>query len=120
MTSERIRVGLVNEYEMPVDEYIFNQMNNPLDIVAIRKVIAEFLAEEVGIEQYYGSGLNQCDYTDVQCFRGEKELMVYLPGKTAMTMAVAELISLCALNGIKLTLMHYQKDAGIYQPQKMF
>lgn len=57
------------------------------------------------------------DYTDVECLVGKNELVVYVTGLTLVT---AELIKVCALNGIKLTLMHYNSVTGEYVAQGIF
>lgn len=85
--------------------------------MSIRNGIADFLNNEVGIKTVDGSAINQFDYTTVQILRGKNELVVYITG---LTPVVAELIRQCALNGVSLTLMHYNREANAYVPQNIF
>ena len=113
----KIIVGLCKgRHDLPVNEYIFDKIEDVTDFVAMRQRIREFLDDRVGIGRVFGQGLNQDDYTDVQVFRGKNELTVYVTGLTA---AVAELISECLRNGVALTLMHYDAKALTYLPQQM-
>lgn len=48
------------------------------------------------------------------CSVSKDILKVYVTGLTA---AVAELIAVCAENGISLTLMHYDRENESYVPQ---
>lgn len=115
---EIIKAGLIaGRHEMPVFRYILHEINDVFDFAVIRKEIQQFLEDKVGIEQFFGSGINQCDYSDVQCFRGERKLVVYVTGLTPVT---AELIRLCAMNGVALTLMHYNRDTDSYVEQVIF
>lgn len=118
MLKEELVVGLVaGRHEMPVSEYIFDEIKDVLDFSAMRSTISKFIVERVGVETSYGSGINQNDYTAVNCFHGKRDLVVYVTGLTA---AVAELISMCALNGINLTLMHYDRESESYKAQTIF
>lgn len=103
-----VTVGLVEgRHEMPVSSYIFKSINNVLNFTAIDNTIINFLETKVGIHTTYGFGLNQNDYTDVEIFEGKKELVVYVTGLTAAT---ASLVKLCAMNGVRLTLKHYDRE----------
>lgn len=114
----KIAVGLIKgRHEMPVDNYIFENIENVFDFSIMADTISAFLKNSIGIKITYGSCLNQNDYTDVQMFTGCNELVVYITGLTAVT---AELIRLCALNGISLTLMHYNNATNEYVAQKIF
>lgn len=76
---EKVIVGLINgRHEMPVNEYIFDEIKDVLDFSSIRAGLVRFLEERVGISQQFGAGVNQCDYTDVNCFRGQSQLVVYV------------------------------------------
>lgn len=111
-------VGLINgRHDLPVTEFIFDSIEDVLDFQSIRNGIADFLNNEVGIKTVDGSAINQFDYTTVQILRGENELVVYITG---LTPVVAELIRQCALNGVSLTLMHYDREANAYVPQNIF
>lgn len=111
-----VKVGLIKgRHNMPVENYIFDDsIGDVFDFEKIRKRIGEFIETEVGVELRNGIGINQCDYSDVQCFTGKDTLVVYVTGLTSV---VAELISVCANNGVPLTLMHYDVDTKDYIPQ---
>lgn len=123
MNNKKIKttliVGLIKgRHELPVEKYIFNNaIENVHNYEEIEREINRFLVEEVGVRTTYGCGINQIDYTDVQCFKGKLNLVVYVTGLTCVT---AALIKCCALNGIKLTLMHYDSTNGNYVSQKIF
>lgn len=111
-------VGLIKgRHEMPVDSYIFNEIKDVFDFKTMEKTIVEFLVREVGIETRIGSGLNQNDYTDIQIFKGKSKLVVYITGLTAVT---AALIKICAMNGVSLTLMHFNNATCSYEEQHIF
>lgn len=114
----KIVVGLINgRHTMPVDEYIFDKVENVHDYKAISEHIGEFLENRVGITRISGCGLNQDDYTEVKCFSGKADLVVYVTG---LTPVVAELVSACLFNGVHLTLMNYDTESGNYIPQKIY
>ena len=116
---KNVVVGLIKgRHEMPVDKYIFEEeIKDVFDFQEISKAIMKFLETTVGIKRTYGCGLNQNGYEDIEIFVGEKKLIVYVTGLTCVT---AELIKLCALNGVDLTLMHYNNANGEYVPQIIF
>lgn len=116
--NNEVVVGLVkNRHEIPVREYIFESIENVLDFEALETTVLSFLEKKVGICKKYSCGLNQSDYSDVQCFCGERRLVLYITG---LTTGVAAVIKLCALNGIQLTLMHFDASNGTYVPQRIF
>ncbi|MGP1405096.1 hypothetical protein [Filifactor alocis] len=114
-----VKVGLIKgRHQMPVDKYIFeSDIQNVHDYAKISATIMSFLETEVSIGIYTGQALNSYDYTDVQCLRGNKNLEVYVTGLTPVT---AELIKLCALNGISLTLFNFNSESRNYERQVIF
>lgn len=115
MEEIRVRVGLIKgRHEMPVNEYIFDEIEDVLDFNKMNETIYSFLENRVGISIVTSTGINQIDYSDVTCLKGNKKLIVYCTGLTA---AVAQLIKLCMLNGISLSLMHYNRDNDDYVEQ---
>lgn len=116
---ETITVGLIQgRHEMPVDEYIFDkEIENVHDYEKISAEILEFLEDKVNIGVHTGQALNSYDYTDIECLGGCKNLEVYVTGLTPVT---AELIKLCALNGISLTLFNFNSATGDYERQIIF
>lgn len=118
MKKETITVGLIaGRHNLPVDKYIFEEIQDVLDIKSIHCRISEFLETEVGITQDFGTCINQCDYTDVEGFWGQRHLVVYVTG---LTVVATELVRMCALNGVSLTLMHYDRETGNYVEQAIF
>ena len=113
-----IKVGLIRgRHEMPVDEYILDEVEDVFDFKLMGQLINSFLTKRVGINVKTAHCINQCDYTDVDSFHGERKLVVYVTGLTAAT---AALVEKCARNGVDLTLMHYNAETGEYVPQKLF
>lgn len=101
----------------PVDGFIFPMEVDPTDLDYINNTVHEKLVEFVGIHKVPRIGINQDSYDDVACFEGKKHLHLYVTGLTILTAAV---ISFCALNGISLTLLHYDREKGDYYSQRLF
>ena len=101
----------------PVDGFIFPKEVDPTDLEYINATVSEKIQSFVGIKKTPRLGLNQSSWDDVECFEGEKILHLYVTGLTVLT---ASVISYCALNGISLTLFHYDREAGSYYPQRLF
>lgn len=111
-------VGLCEgRHEMPVDKYIFKSVLDVHDYEAINKTVMDFLVNEVGISLRNTCGINQSYGCDEPCFTGDKDLVVYVTGLTALTVAI---VRACALNGVSLTLMHYDCISKEYVPQDVF
>ena len=101
----------------PVDGFIFPKEVDPTDLEYINATVSEKLISFVGIKKVPHLGINQDSYDDVACFVGKKHLHLYVTGLTVLTAAV---ISFCALNGISLTLLHYDREKDDYYPQRLF
>ena len=111
-----ITVGLIRgRHDLPVEEYIFDGIEDVHDYRGIHKGICDFIDTHIGVSVKTGTGVTQASYEDVRVFRGDRELVVYVTGLTAVT---AELVAVCIANGISLTLMHYDTESGNYIPQK--
>lgn len=118
--NNNIIVGLIKgRHDLPVNSYIFTEaIADVHDYAAIRRHVADWIAENVGItRRNFGIGLNQADDNDVTCYCGEKSLTVYVTGLTSVT---AEVIRCCAINGVSLTLMHFNAATGGYEKQCIF
>lgn len=90
-----IRVGLcASRHPMPVSGYIFPETLDPMAFNAMGQTASAFIDSVAG-----------------------NSLAVYVTGLTAATAAV---IKVCALRGIGLTLMHYNRETDEYVPQKIF
>ena len=115
---KEIKVGLIKgRHEMPVDNYIFDEINDVLDFDSMNKQIVNFINDNINVYAAYGCGINQIGYEDVEVLTADTKLIVYVTGLTSVT---AELIKVCALKGIHLTLMHYDRDTNDYLPQVIF
>lgn len=115
---EEIEVGLCKgRHEMPVENYIFTEEINPTDFRTMAKVVNSWLSNNCGIHICMACAVNQADDTSIDCFVGGKRVVLYVTGLSA---ALAEVIKACALNGVELTLMHYDRESGQYTPQKIF
>ena len=115
---KEIKVGLIKgRHEMPVSNYIFDEINDVLDFDNMNKQIVNFINNNISVYAAYGCGINQIGYEDVEVLTSDTKLIVYVTGLTSVT---AELIKVCALKGISLTLMHYDRNTGDYLPQVIF
>lgn len=115
---ETVTVGLIaGRHDLPVSEFIFDEIGNVLDFKAISDHISNFISTRVGVGSASGCGVNQRDYSDVELFAGTRDLVVYVTGLTAVSTA---LVAVCALNGVDLTLMHFDRNSGEYVPQPFF
>ena len=111
-------VGLcAARHAMPVTEFIFPEVVNPTDFDGMEKVAEDFILQHVGLTATERQALDQRYGEDVPCWTGKRSLIVYVTGLTACTAAV---IKVCALNGVSLTLMHYDRESGEYMPQRIF
>lgn len=105
---KNLTVGLIRgRHEMPVDKYIFEEdIKDMFDYQAISNHISNFIMNEVGVDFYNG--------TFIRTNKGTKSLTVYVTGLTSVS---CELVDLCNRYGVILTLMHYNRDTGVYHPQ---
>lgn len=93
-----INLGLVRgRHELPVDDYIFDQIDNVLDFENLEKTAQEKLA------QYQATSYNEMPH-----------LNVYVTGLTPATVAV---MKNCMGNGIPLTFMHFDRETNNYVAQ---
>lgn len=111
-------VGLcAARHAMPVTEYIYPESVDPTDFSGMEKTVEDFILQHVGLTVTERQALDQRYGEDVPCWSGKRTLVVYVTGLTACTAAV---IKVCALNGVGLTLMHYDRETGGYLPQRIF
>lgn len=116
--QETVIVALCEgRHQMPTDQYIFPHEIDPMDFDSMNKTVGAFLEEHVGIRMHCQEALNQMYEEDVPCYAGERKLVVYVTGLSA---ALAAVIRGCALNGVSLTLMHYNRDTNDYAEQVIF
>ena len=111
-------VGLcAARHPMPVTEYIYPESVDPTDFSGMEKTAEDFILQHERLTVTERQALDQRYGEDVPCYTGKRSLVVYITGLTACTAAV---IKVCALNGISLTLMHYDRESGEYLPQQIF
>ncbi len=110
--SNTITVGLcAGRHDLPVDGYIFKEVENVFDFAEIERTIWSFLC------------INDCVKLaptisgDGYLWVATKSLIVYVTGLTTLTAAV---IKMCAEHNVPLTLMHFDRASGDYIPQKIF
>lgn len=108
-------VGLIaGRHDMPVKEYILKEVENVFDFDLMANKIEDWINSHLTFSTHMGGAPNQADYTDVSVWQSNQRLVVYVTGLTAVT---AELIRVCFNKGVKLTLMHYDRDNNEYKPQ---
>lgn len=111
-------IGLVKgRHEIPVTEYFFDgELSSPLDFQTIEKIVWEKVEEIAKPHIEFGLAINQASTGGVAIYMSDIHLYVYVTGLTSV---VAEVISACAHKGVKLTLMHYDRDSGNYLHQRI-
>lgn len=106
-TVETVKVSLVQSTEMPKKKFIIAENMDINDMKGIENTIIDFILERVEVQYSFGSGINQVpseaskDIMYVYC--GARNLEVYVNGPSQV---LALLIKQCALNGVKLKLIH--------------
>lgn len=119
MKEKRIEVGLIKgRHPLPVKNYIFDEeIENVFDEEFLSKTIKNFLNKNIKIEKKYELCLAQADYTDIERYVSKERLVVYVTGLTIVT---AELIKMCAYEGVSLSLMNYDRETDSYVEQFIF
>lgn len=77
-----------------VKDYIFTNTLDPADIMGIRSLAAKNLG----------------------FLKAGDSLKVYVTG---LTVALVEVINICHSKGVRLTLMHFDRNTGSYFPQEV-
>jgi hypothetical protein len=114
---ENLVVGLIRgRHDMPCDKYIFDSgVRDIFDYKGIRNHIKRFIRENIEVE--CNPVFEGCtSYGDTFEYKSNKRLIVYVTG---LSCVLAELISACVCDGIDLTLMHYNAETEMYEPQEM-
>ena len=107
-------VGLcAGRHQLPVDEYIYGEINDVLNFAGLLHIADEYVFEHCSPRNVIGSAINANDLTDIKIVVGEP-LNVIVTGLTPCTTAV---MYACACYGVDLTLWHYDRDANDYKPQ---
>lgn len=116
---ETIKISLFNCHkQMPVRKYILDDKTDFSDIASVAKKIENFLIDFVWIQTGFGTCMNQADDTMVTTYSGSHELIVYV--RNCPQPALVALVSLCAKNGVSLTVIHYNEPTNEWNAQKVF
>ena len=115
--KKEINVGLCEaRHPMPVSEYIFpNTIENPHNYAALNRVCAQWIRKNCDIHTTIGVPLNGLEETTI--FTSDVRVNLYVTG---LSMPLAAFEAMCAMNGVGLTLMHYDKETGEYKAQPLF
>lgn len=117
-TMKEVHVGLVRgRHKMPVEEYIFESVEDVFDFDALASIAAKRITKLVDVQIVPGPAINGADYTNGLVYESEHRLVLYTTGLTA---ALAAVIKICAENGVYLTLKHYDCETYSYVSQKIF
>lgn len=115
---KEVKVGLIEgRHPLPVEGYMLKEIKNVLDFQSIEREVRNWINKNITFKKVMGGATNQCDYTDVMVFTSVERLVVYITGLTAVTAAV---IKVSSEMGVKLTLMHYDREEDRYLPQQIF
>lgn len=98
-------------HDMPVCEYIFEQVENVFDFASLEEICEKFVEEHCNVHWAVDTPIN--GMTDGTLLRGD-ELHVAVTGLTPCT---AALMYVCATNGVPLVLWHYNRETEEYVPQ---
>lgn len=114
----RIKMGTIKgRHDMPVDGYILDEVKDPSNMIGVSAKVSfkmiDLFSEHIRFR--YGDGINTAEPTT--CYCSDLGLDLYVTGLTSVT---AEIIAECAVNGIPLTLYHYDPQIRDYIPQVIF
>lgn len=113
-----ISVGLCEgRHEIPgITGYVFPTIEDPSDFVGMSNVCAKWIGENCNVHLVAnGLGLNAAEGGAV--YASDVRVNLYVTGLTA---ACAAFIRVCAVNGVGLSLMHFNPKTGEYAEQYMF
>ena len=104
-------------HDIPTTNYIFDSVEDVKDYQAMNDVATNWLLTNIGVHTEYGHAINAASYTDDTVYTGNDRLYLYVTGLSA---ALAAVIKVCAENGVKLSLLHYDRETGEYVRQDIF
>ena len=112
-----------------IDNYVFsNAISDPTDIASINKTARESLTEilrkegRTSLECPFSRSCSDCGEFCWHCSESTEyinygtEINLYVTG---LTVALIEVLNVCADLEISVTLYHYDRDSGNYFPQKV-
>lgn len=109
-----MKLGLIKgRHEMPVDEYIFDEIENPLDFAGMMNAAYKKFQElfpEGTLKHVRAADTDARDY-----FSGHID--IYVTGLTSATLAV---YNAAALIGLDVTFWHFNRETSEYVPQVMY
>ena len=110
-----LELGLIRgRHEMPVSDYIFEEILNPLDFEDMYSTAYTKLKELRGTFEY--KSIKTEDYPDtIGCFYGTLKLYA-----TGLTSAIVSVASVCYELGLDLIVYHYNRDTELYEAQHMY
>lgn len=111
----KIVVGLIKgRHELPVKEYIFDEIKDPSDIRTIEMTALQWVEEKCHVKKNYVSVNGG---VSIRRKSAPITLVIYVTG---LTVALTSVLKACALNGVRTVLMHYNSVTGEYVEQEMF
>ena len=117
--SKVISVGLCKaRHGMPVSECVFpNTIENPADYNFMHKTCVEWVSKHCDVHIHWDTAMPINGADQGSCYESDVRVNLYVTGLTAAT---AAFIKVCAMNGVGLSLMHYDPNTGAYNEQYMF
>jgi len=111
----RVGVGVCQgRHEMPITEYVFENIPDPMDFEGMEKTAKEFLFQKaypINTKKYIA-----CADADVRdWYAGQLDLYV-----TGLTSAVFAIVNAALSLGYEITLWHFNKETGEYLPQQVW
>lgn len=101
-----LNMGLCEgRHEIPqvTDGYIFPSEVNPIDLRQLNNIAVDRLMD-----------ICEKEYNDKKQIIGQLNLYV-----TGLTVALIEVLNICKMYGIRVTLYHYNRDTNDYFPQEV-
>jgi len=111
--GEKMYGLIAGRHDLPVCGYILDSVEDVHDFTGIRRAIGKFLETHCNLRFEYRMAVNQADDSSILVYTGGR-LDVIVTGLTSVT---AALVAACAQNGVDLTLWHFNRDTGGYEPQ---
>ena len=101
-------------HEIPVEKYIFTDVQNVLDFDALTDIAEQFVIDHCGVHRVWSICPSQTDYFEIERRKGHALDVVV----TSLNPCTTALMGVCVYYGVPLTLCHYDRESGDYVPQK--
>ena len=116
--SKTIHVGLINgRHDMPVNDYIFDSVDDVFDYDDINRIVTNYIWDNCDVQKTNGKPINGTRDAEASVYKARNELVVYATGLSCVN---AALVAACARYGVRLMLMHHDRDTGNYYAQRVF